>query len=127
MNAKNPYLGNWPTEPDEKKMMVISPQDAVLLEHGEKERMPVEVYISSDCLTMAKSWIIPGRRSEPWSHEGELLLHVTKGALYVQIMEGGEYEIKEQEQFFIPANIEYRLWNNQDTLVEFVFCVAPKL
>jgi len=127
MNAKNPYLGNWPTEPDEKKMMVISPQDAVLLEHGEKERMPVEVYISSDCFTMAKSWLIPGRRSEPWFHEGELLLHVTKGILYVQIMKGGEYEVKEQEQFFIPANTEYRLWNNQDILVEFVFCVAPKL
>lgn len=127
MSIKNPYLGNWPTKPEDKEMTVISPEEAVVLEHGEKERMPIEVYISSDCLTFAKSWIIPGKRTEPWSHEGELLLHVTKGTLYVQIMGGEESEVKEQEQFFIPANTEYRLWNNQDTLVEFVFSVAPKL
>lgn len=127
MSVENRYLGNWPTKPEDKEMTVVSPKDAVVLMHGENEPVPIEVYISSDFLTFAKSWIIPGKRSEPWSHEGELLLHVTKGTLYIQIIGGREFEVKEQEQFFIPANIEYRLWNNGDTLVEFVFCVAPKL
>jgi len=127
MSTKNRYLGNWPTKPEDKEMTVVSAKEAVILIHGENEPIPIEVYVSNDCLTFAKSWIIPGRRSEPWSHEGELLLYVTKGTLYIQIMGGKEFEVREHEDFFIPANTEYRLWNNQDTLVEFVFIVAPKL
>jgi quercetin dioxygenase-like cupin family protein len=110
---------------------LVRPADVLWRLEGE-EGLPVGIMLSTRELTCGTIELLPGRRSDVRTHGGDLAGYVVSGRLNLLLPEGVEgspgklwFQVEQDDGFFVPGGVPYRLFNMTDAPVHVLFGVAP--
>jgi quercetin dioxygenase-like cupin family protein len=86
------------------------------------------ILASTEQLSVGKTQILPGRKSDVQSHAGDESLYVLAGTLNVHLPENEGtrwFELHPRDGFFTPEGTAHQYYNMSDRPVEFIYGVAP--
>ncbi|MHB1928311.1 MAG: cupin domain-containing protein [Acidimicrobiales bacterium] len=130
------FLGAWPLLRDQRDaartIMPARDDDALLWELlGPDGSALAGLYCNTEHLTAGRLHLRPGGRTGVRQHEGDLVLHVLAGPLYVLLPDGDGpegrrwFELAASDGFFVPGGCRYELRNLTASEVLTLFAVAP--
>jgi quercetin dioxygenase-like cupin family protein len=122
-------LGNHPWNAAEakasEKIRVLRPADWLELIHGTAQPVRVQLFVSTDRLTMGRITLPPGVVTDVASHPGDLVGLVTDGWAGVFEADRSDWhELRREDGVMIPGGTPYRQMNMTDKPSEFVFGAA---
>lgn len=127
--ANDDILGTWPMD-----RAAIEGKDTLHLVEKRDLRWRVEdglqvgLVCSTEHLTVAEITVLPGDTSEQRQHEGDALLHVTKGEVHVHTPEAENaswWRMQMGDSIVIPEGCAYRLMNQSGSEATLVSGSAP--
>jgi len=135
--ADDERLGRWPAAVAEAvaghTQHVVRPEEVLWRVEGQDQQVLVGIHLSTDKLTAGSIELMPGRRSDPRTHAGDLAGYVQAGRLNLCILDPGGnprarqwFQSDEQDGFFVPAGTPYQLFNMTERPVRLLFGVAPE-
>ena len=140
MKTIKDFIGNWPPNTaearKEKRHILIRPEDALTVIHGNEHETKCMFYISNKRCNVGKFEICPGKHTDPETHKGDEVLMVLKGKLQIIILSELKdekavsrkaYELQEGERFLIPEGFKHQYFNLGKSMTEVLFTVAPGL
>ena len=107
------------------RIVKLRPDDWLELIHGEAQPVRVQLFVSTDKLTMGRITLLPCGVTDVASHPGDLVRLVTDG--WAGVFEHGHsdwVELHREDGVLIPGGTPYRLMNMTDRPSEFVFGAA---
>jgi quercetin dioxygenase-like cupin family protein len=115
-----------------ESMQIIRDADYIWRMEGDLQLnhhpMLVGLLAATEHLTVGKSYLQPGQKSELHAHNGDESLYLLQGRLNVFAPEAdGQkwFELYPKDGFYLPAGAPHQYYNMTGELVEFVFGVAP--
>lgn len=129
--GEDSLLGRWPLARDEaargRTMRVLREPDLLLRLEGPAQEALVELFVSTEHLTVGRMTLLPGRQSDVRTYGGDLALYLSTGELFVRA--GGEEEVvgelKPEDGFYLPAGAPVQFFNYGGEPCRFLFGVAP--
>lgn len=134
------YIGNWPPETEEarkeKKFLVITPEKALKVIHGKKQKNKVSFFISNDKVHVGILTLNKGRITDPEVHKGDEALWAIKGNIQVKVFKEDEDEkavftevfmVRENQKLLIPEGYKHQYFNLSAGTSEALFAIAPGL
>lgn len=126
-------LGRWPEQRAEIERVftiaMVRDPDLLWRYEGEQNQVLVGLLCSTEHLTVGKVLLLPGQRSDSFTHPGDKSLYVVQGMLNVLCPAKSEgqkwFELKPQDGFYLPAGVPHQFHNITDQPVELIFGVAP--
>jgi quercetin dioxygenase-like cupin family protein len=126
-------LGRWPLQRAEIERVftiaMVRDPDLLWRYEGEQNQVLVGLLCSTEHLTVGKVLLLPGQRSDSFTHPGDKSLYVVQGMLNVLCPAKSEgqkwFELKPQDGFYLPAGVPHQFHNITDQPVELIFGVAP--
>ena len=125
-------LGNWPMQKYQARqdftMQVLREPDYLWTLEGESQQILTGILASTEHLTVGKTSILPGQKSDVQAHQGDESLYVLDGILHIHAPESeGQswFELHPRDGFYLPADTPHQYFNISETPVEFVYGVAP--
>ncbi len=126
-------LGRWPGQRAEIERVftiaMVRDPDLLWRYEGEQNQVLVGLLCSTEHLTVGKVLLLPGQRSDSFTHPGDKSLYVVQGMLNVLCPAKSEgqkwFELKPQDGFYLPAGVPHQFHNITDQPVELIFGVAP--
>ena len=124
------YLGGHPWNAAEsrasEKIRVLRESDWLELIHGTRQPVRVEVFASTENVTMGKIELPPGVVTDRATHPGDLTGVVTDGWAGITWEDRPEWlEMQTLDGCMVPEGVSYRLMNMSDRPATFVFGAAP--
>ena len=134
--ADDELVGRWPAAAEEAAARhtqhVVRPDEVLWRVEGREQQVLVGIPLSTDKLTSGSIELLPGQRSDPRTHAGDLAGYVQVGRLNLCILDPSGnprarqwFQSDEQDGFFVPAGTPYQLFNMTDRPVRLLFGVAP--
>lgn len=125
------YLGGWPWNAEAaaaaERIRVLRRSDWLELIHGVRQPVRVELFVSTDKVTMGRIELPPGIVTDSHTCPGDIVGVVTEGWAGVTWSGRSEWlEMREKDGCFVPAGVPYRLLNVSDQPATFVFGAAPR-
>jgi mannose-6-phosphate isomerase-like protein (cupin superfamily) len=140
MKTIKDHIGNWPPETEEarkeKKYLVITPEKALKVIHGKKQKNKVSFFISNDKVHVGILTLNKGRLTDPEVHKGDEALWAIKGNIQIKVFKEDEDEkavftevfmVRENQKFLIPEGYKHQYFNLSAGTSEILFAIAPKL
>lgn len=127
-------LGRWPMQRADIEcdftITVSGERDLLWRYEGQQNQVLVGLFCSTEYLTVGKLLLLPGQKSDVFTHSGDKSLYVADGVLNVLCpgQESGPkwFELQPQDGFYFPAGAPHQFYNLTDRPVQVVFGVAPK-
>ena len=133
-------IGNWPPENGEarkeKRFLVITPEKALKVIHGNRQKNKVTFFISNDRVHVGILTLNKGRFTDAEVHKGDEALWAIKGNIQVKVFKENEDEkavftevfmVRENQKFLIPEGYKHQYFNLSAGTSETLFAIAPKL
>jgi quercetin dioxygenase-like cupin family protein len=135
--ADDEWIGRWPAAAAEVAerltQHVVRPHEVLWRMEGEEQRVLVGIHLSTEKLTAGAIELLPGQRSDPRMHAGDLAGYVQSGRLNLCILDPGGnprarqwFQSDEQDGLFVPGGTPYQLFNMTERPVRLLFGVAPE-
>jgi quercetin dioxygenase-like cupin family protein len=126
------WLGRLPMEADAARagdmMRVLRDGDLRWRLEGRTQSALVGLYASTEHLTVGRTRLLPGQRSDVEVHGGDEGLYLLQGQLNVWLPEGeGQrwFELQPKDGFYVPQGAPHQYQNLTAEPVEFLFGIAP--
>ena len=134
--VQDEWVGRWPAAAEEAgaghTQHVIRPDDVLWRVEGEENHVLVGIRLSTEQLTSGSIELLPGQRSDPRAHGGDVAGYVLDGRLNLLLLdESGDsrahkwFQVDVEDGFFVPAGTRYQYFNMTDRPVRALFGVAP--
>jgi quercetin dioxygenase-like cupin family protein len=134
--VRDAWIGRWPEAAAEARAAVtqhVIGRDSVLWRfEGEVNHLLIGIQLSTAQLTTGWIELLPGQRSDPRAHGGDLAGYVLEGCLNLCLLdESGDsrankwFQADVEDGIFVPAGTRYQLFNMTDASVRALFGVAP--
>lgn len=108
-----------------EKIRVLRSSDWLELIHGTAQPVRIQLFASTEKLTMGRITLPPGVVTDMASHPGDLVGLVTAGWAGVFEADRSDWhELRREDGVLIPGGTPYRLMNMTDQPSEFVFGAA---
>jgi quercetin dioxygenase-like cupin family protein len=134
--ARDAWMARWPEAAAEAQAAatqhVLSCADVLWRFEGEENQVLVGIQLSTEQLTTGWIDLLPGQRSDPRAHGGDLAGYTLAGRLNLCLLdESGDsrankwFQADVEDGIFVPAGTRYQLFNMTDAPVRLLFGVAP--
>ena len=134
--ARDEWIGRWPAAAADaaagETQHLIRPDQVMWRLEGRDQPILVGIYLSTEQLTAGCIELLPGQRSDPRTHGGDLAGYVLEGRLNLCILDPGGnprarqwFQSDEEDGIFVPSGTAYQLFNMTDRPVRVMFGVAP--
>ena len=139
MEILNNYLKNWPlgieSAAEEKKILVIPPEQALKVIHGKNEKTKISFFINCEKVHVGIMTLSQGRYTDSEVHKGDEVLWALKGNIQVKVFENEEDEnsifaenvflVRENQKLLIPEGFKHQYFNLSAGNSEILFAIAP--
>jgi quercetin dioxygenase-like cupin family protein len=134
--TQDDHLGDWPAAAERARehhtQRVVRSADVLWRLEGDAGVL-VGIMLSTAELTSGIIELLPGQRSDVRTHGGDLAGYVVDGRLNLLLPEGVDdrpgklwFQVEQDDGFFVPVGVPYRLFNMTDEPVHLLFGVAPR-
>lgn len=130
--VQDTMLGHWPMHKTKAQqdftMQVLRETDYLWTLEGKNQEVLTGILASTEHLTVGKTNILPGRKSDVHIHAGDESLYVLSGVLHVLLPDSdGQrwFELHPQDGFYFPEGTPHQYYNISEEPVDFVFGIAP--
>jgi uncharacterized RmlC-like cupin family protein len=130
--AQDQWLGRWPRlqaeEEQSERLRVVKSSEALLRLEGDQHKVLVEMFISTEYLTVGRITLQPGQQTEPASRGGDEGLYLLEGRLHVLLPEHQGsccFELNPGDGFYVPEGVPRQFFNYSDQAARLLFGVAP--
>jgi quercetin dioxygenase-like cupin family protein len=127
-----PFLGRWPmaraAADAERTIWPVGERDLLWTMIGHANPVPAALFVSTEHLTAGRIDLLPGRATESHAHEGDEGIHVSRGILNIEILDGSRpnwLELHPGDGAYLPAGTPHAYHNIGGDPVRFHFGVAP--
>lgn len=129
--GRHEHLGEWPWNAaaarEADRIRVLRRSDWLELIHGERQPVRVELFVSTDRLTMGKIDLPPGIVTDAHVCPGDIVGVMTDGWAGVTWSSRSDWlEMRQGDGCYVPSGVPYRLMNVSDQPATFVFGAAPR-
>jgi mannose-6-phosphate isomerase-like protein (cupin superfamily) len=129
--TQDQWLGRWPPRAEEElggRLRVVTARDALLRLEGDGQKVLVEIFVSTEHLTVGRMTLQPGQQTEPDARGGDEGLYLLEGQLLLRLPEHDGprcFELHPGDGFYVPEGVPRQFFNYADQPARLMFGVAP--